>query len=30
MTLDEALADLQFIDQLPGRKILSKGNHDYW
>lgn len=30
MTLDEALPDLQFIDQLPGRKILSKGNHDYW
>jgi len=30
MTLEEALPDLQFIDQLPGRKILSKGNHDYW
>jgi len=30
MTLAEALPDLQFIDQLPGRKILSKGNHDYW
>ncbi len=30
MTLDEALPDLVFLDQLPGRKILSKGNHDYW
>jgi predicted phosphohydrolase len=30
MTLEEALPDLQFIHQLPGRKILSKGNHDYW
>lgn len=28
--LDEALADLQFIDALPGSKILGKGNHDYW
>ena len=28
--LDEALADLQFIDSLPGKKILGKGNHDYW
>src|ERR1035437_4886443 len=30
MTLEEALPDLQFIHMLPGRKILSKGNHDYW
>ena len=30
MTLEEALPDLQFINQLPGSKILSKGNHDYW
>jgi len=30
MTLEEAFPDLQFIDRLPGRKILSKGNHDYW
>jgi len=30
MTLEQALPDLRFLDQLPGRKILSKGNHDYW
>lgn len=29
-TLEEALADFQFLDTLPGRKILLKGNHDYW
>lgn len=26
----EALIDLNWIDQLPGKKILLKGNHDYW
>ncbi|MBN1775115.1 MAG: metallophosphoesterase [Clostridiales bacterium] len=30
MTLEEALPDLLFLEKLPGRKILSKGNHDYW
>ena len=30
MTLDEALPDLRFLDALPGRKIILKGNHDYW
>lgn len=30
MTLGEALPDLQFLDRLPGKKILSRGNHDYW
>ncbi len=30
MTLDEALEDFRFIDALPGRKIVLKGNHDYW
>lgn len=30
MTLKEAEADLRFFHQLPGRKILLKGNHDYW
>ena len=25
-----SLADFQFIDRLPGRKLLLKGNHDYW
>ena len=26
----ESLADFQFIDRLPGRKLILKGNHDYW
>jgi predicted phosphohydrolase len=30
MKLEDALPDLRWIDALPGRKILSKGNHDYW
>ena len=30
MSLEESLADLKYIDALPGRKILMKGNHDYW
>ena len=30
MHLSEALADLKMIDSLPGRKLLGKGNHDYW
>lgn len=30
MNLESALPDLQFIDRLPGQKILSRGNHDYW
>lgn len=30
MTLDEAKEDLLFLDRLPGKKIISKGNHDYW
>lgn len=30
MSLDGALADFAFIDALPGKKILLKGNHDYW
>ena len=28
--LPEAEADLRFVDSLPGRKILIKGNHDLW
>lgn len=28
--LDEALEDFKFIEALPGKKILLKGNHDYW
>lgn len=30
MRLDQALPDLQRIGELPGIKILIKGNHDYW
>ena len=30
MTLDEAMPDLLFLDALPGKKVLLKGNHDYW
>lgn len=30
MTAEEALSDLEFINRLPGKKILMKGNHDYW
>jgi len=28
--LDEATADFSWIDQISGRKIILKGNHDYW
>ncbi len=30
LSLEESLADFAFIDRLPGKKILLKGNHDYW
>lgn len=30
MQLRDALPDLQAINALPGRKIILKGNHDYW
>ena len=30
MSLSESLPDFKFIDALPGKKIISKGNHDYW
>jgi len=30
MGLEESLADFQFIHALPGKKIVLKGNHDYW
>ena len=26
----EAYEDFKFIDSLPGKKLLGKGNHDYW
>ena len=30
MNLNEAGEDFLFIDSLPGKKIILKGNHDYW
>lgn len=30
MTLESSQEDFKFIDALPGRKIILKGNHDYW
>lgn len=30
MSLEQAREDFAFIDSFPGRKILLKGNHDYW
>ena len=30
MTLAQAKPDFAFIHNLPGKKILLKGNHDYW
>ncbi len=30
MSLQESLEDFRFIASLPGRKIVLKGNHDYW
>ncbi|MBR3141897.1 MAG: metallophosphoesterase, partial [Clostridiales bacterium] len=28
--VDHAEEDFRFISELPGRKLLSRGNHDYW
>ena len=30
MGLENAAADFRFLDELGGRKLLLKGNHDYW
>lgn len=30
MRLAEAAPDLEWLDRLPGQKILVRGNHDYW
>lgn len=30
LSLENALPDLRFIDELPGIKVLIKGNHDLW
>lgn len=30
MKASEGMADIEWISELPGRKILVRGNHDYW
>ena len=30
MSMQEAEADFRFIQELPGKKLILKGNHDYW
>ncbi len=30
MDLESALPDFQFLHSLPGKKVILKGNHDYW
>lgn len=30
MSLQQAAADFRYINALPGKKIIIKGNHDYW
>lgn len=30
MSLEEAKPDFLYLDSLPGKKIIGKGNHDYW
>lgn len=30
MRLEDALTDFAWIDNLPGTKVITKGNHDYW
>jgi len=30
LSLDEAVADFAWINEIPGKKIILKGNHDFW
>lgn len=30
MSMEDALPDFQFLARLPGKKIILKGNHDFW
>ena len=30
MKLQDTIQDFEYLNQLPGKKILLKGNHDYW
>ena len=29
-TLEESVSDFAFLDSLPGKKLIGKGNHDFW
>ncbi len=30
LSLEEATSDMKFLESLPGKKVLGKGNHDFW
>ncbi len=30
ISLEESTQDLLFLDRLPGKKLIGRGNHDYW
>lgn len=30
LSLEEAESDMRFLESLPGKKIIGKGNHDFW
>ena len=30
LATEDSIADLKWIDSLPGKKIIMKGNHDFW
>ena len=30
LSLEESAADFAWINEIPGRKVILKGNHDYW
>lgn len=30
MRAEQARLDLEWVDQLPGKKVMIRGNHDYW
>ena len=30
MSLEDALSDFTFLSRLPSKKIIVKGNHDFW
>ena len=30
MKLEDAIEEFEYLEKLPGKKLLLKGNHDYW